>query len=437
MKFYNREQELNILRRAKELSASSSRMTVVVGRRRVGKTKLIIKSSEDDIMLYFFIARKNEKLLCAELSEQIQDKLEVKLFGSIERFSDLFEFLMQQAKTKQFTLIIDEFQELNRVNPSIFSDLQKIWDINKEATKMNLIISGSIYSMMTKIFEQSKEPLFGRADEKIHLKPFNVNALKHLFYKENTKGTYQDLLAFYCITGGVAKYVEYFVDRSAYSLNEMLDLILQENSIFIDEGMNVLIEEFGKDYAVYFSILTLIASSKTGRNEIESILERNVGGYLDRLEKDYTIVQKMKPIFSKPESRKQKYAITDNFLNFWFRFIYKYRSAIEIGNYQYIKDIVKRDFESFSGRFLEKYFLEKIALTGNYNDVGTYWGKKNQDEIDIIAVNDAKKEIHFGEVKRNKNKASKNGLIQKSATLQQIKGKHYKTSYKIYSLEDM
>lgn len=80
----------------------------------------------------------------------------------------------------------------------------------------------------------------------------------------------------------------------------MLDEVFRENSLFIDEGCNVLIEEFGKDYATYFSILSLIASSKTSRSKIESILEVSIGGYLERLENDFNLTRKVRPMFVKP-----------------------------------------------------------------------------------------------------------------------------------------
>ncbi len=76
---------------------------------------------------------------------------------------------------------------------------------------------------------------------------------------------------------------------------------------------------------------------------MESILERNIGGYLDRMENEYRIIKKVKPIFAKEGSRTIKYEIIDNFFNFWFRFIYKYRSAIELENYEYVKNIVRRE----------------------------------------------------------------------------------------------
>lgn len=127
--------------------------------------------------------------------------------------------------------------------------------------------------------------------------------------------------------------------------------------------MNLLIEEFGREYTTCFSILSLISSSKTSRSEIESILGKNTGGYLDKLEHDYHVIQKVKPVLSGPGGKVQKYFIDDNFSGFRFRFIYKNKAALEIGNYSYARSIAGRDFESFSGPYLGKYFREKLAIT--------------------------------------------------------------------------
>ncbi len=436
MKFYNRDAELKLLKSVKKMSLISSKMTIVLGRRRIGKTKLLLKSTENDLYLYFFVARKDEKLLCAEFIEEVQNKLGIKVYGNIEQFKDLFEMLITTSIKTPFTLIIDEFQEFNRINASVFSDMQNIWDTHKDNSKLNLIFSGSVYSMMKKIFEHSKEPLFGRSDEKIYLKPFKIDVLKSIFVENSGEFNQKDFLAFYIFTGGVAKYVEIFIDRKAFTFEKMLNIILKENSVFLDEGRNILIEEFGKDYTSYFSILSLIASSKTSRSEIESILGRNIGGYLDKLENEYSIIRKIRPVFSKEGSRSQKYVIEDNFLNFWFRFIYKYRSAVEIENFEYLKNIVKRDFDTYCGLFLEKYFKEKLALTKHFNLIGNYWEKGNKNEIDLVAVNKINKTALIAEVKMNSSKASISALKEKAIGLL-LNFKKYKISYKTFSLEDM
>lgn len=417
MNFYNRENELKLLHETRLLSEQSARMTFIVGRRRIGKTTLIIKAFEEFPFIYLFVARKNEPLLCREFTSVIEMSLKKKVHGEFNSFASLFEFLLSESQTNAFTLIIDEFQEFYQINPSVFSDMQRLWDQYKAKSKMNLVLSGSVFSLMKKIFENAKEPLFGRANERIHLKPFTVGILRQIFNDMHPASKNADLLAFYTITGGVAKYVELFADKKAFTLNRMLNEIFRENSLLMEEGKNLLIEEFGKDYTTYFSILSLIASSKTSRSEIESILGKNIGGYMDRLEKEYQIIKSIRPITAKPGSRNLKYLIEDNFLSFWFRFIYKYRSATEIGNFTYVKQIAERDFETYSGPFLEKYFREKLAETNQYSKIGRYWERGNQNELDIVCIDELNKKITIAEVKRNKERINLIRLEEKATTL--------------------
>jgi AAA+ ATPase superfamily predicted ATPase len=436
MRFYNRENELKLLDNTRKSSLVKSKMTVVIGRRRIGKTSLIIKSVELQDFIYLFVSKKNEPLLCREFQIEIEEKTGLKAFGEITRFKDLFEFLMVSGQSKHFTLIIDEFQEFFNINPSLYSDMQNLWDKYKDTSKINLILCGSVYSLMKGIFENSKEPLFGRANEKIQLKPFSPDILKTILAENNPGYTKHDLLAFYIFTGGVPKYIELFVDKSVFTLEQILNEIFRENSILLEEGKNLLIEEFGKEYSTYFSILSLIASSKNSRQEIESILQKNVGGYLDRLEKEYSIIKRNKPVFSKPEGRMQIYYIEDNFLNFWFRFVYKYRSAIEIENFGYIKEIVNRDFSSWSGKFLKKYFIEKLILEKNFSQIGNYWEKGANNEIDIIAINELEKKALVAEVKINSQKI--NLEILKNKAKQIIpKLEDYTIEYMGFSIDDM
>jgi AAA+ ATPase superfamily predicted ATPase len=436
MKFYNRKKEIALLSKTEKKSEQTAQMTFVVGRRRIGKTSLLVKASIPNTFIYFFVAKKNEGLLCNEFIEEITQKLNVELFGTIKTFKELFGYLMNLSKTVHFTLIIDEFQEFHSVNPAIYSDMQHIWDSQKEASKINLILCGSVYSMMKKIFEQSREPLFGRATRRMHVKALDIVTLKEILTDYYPTYTSEDLLAFYMITGGVAKYVELLVEADAFTLEAILDEIFSDNSLFLDEGKNVLIDEFGKDYGNYFSILSLIASSKTSRVEMESILEMQIGGFLDRLEVDFGLISKVKPMFAKPGSRSVKYTIDDNFLNFWFRFIYKYRSAIEIGNLAYVKEIVRRDYKVYSGRVLENYFTDKMLAEENWSAIGAWWGKGNLNEIDIIALNETEKRLVIADVKRKAENINIRELKQKAEKLA-MQFKDYSIEYKGLSMDNM
>jgi AAA+ ATPase superfamily predicted ATPase len=435
MKFYNRENELNILQKADRLKEKQAIMTMLIGRRRVGKTALALQKFSSDTTLYFFISKKNEALLCEEFSEEITQKLGVTLFGKMTRFEEIFTYLLEVGKSHSFTLVVDEFQEFYKINSSIYSSIQKLWDLHKKETKIHFIACGSVYSLMKKIYEDNREPLFGRADFKIDLQPLKVSVLKEILqdYKHYTP---KNLLDFYLLTGGVAKYIELFVLYESLDEKSMIEEIVKQNSLFLDEGKNLLIEEFGKEYGTYFSILSLIASSKTSKPEIESILERNISGHLAKLENEYHIIKSIKPIGSKPNAKVQKYEIVDNFLAFWFRFIYKYQSIIEAESYERLKTIIYRDFSTFKERFLEKLFIELLKEKQIYTSIGNYWERGNRNEIDIVAVDEIEKRLLICEVKLSAKRLNRDALILKSANLIR-KFVGYEIEYRLLSLEDI
>ncbi len=436
MEFIDRENELKLLEGIRKRSEKSATMTVITGRRRIGKTTLTLKAFEGHPFIYLFVVRKNETLLCQEFIEEISRGLKIEVLGEFNSFARLFEYLLVHSGSQPFTLVIDEFQEFLNVNGSVFGEMQKLWDKYKPTAKMNLILCGSVHSMMKRIFEDEKEPLFGRASERISLQPFSIDVLKNLLKIRFSDIKNKDILAFYTITGGAARYVELFCDKEIYTLPQMIKEVFRENSLLIDEGKNVLIEEFGRDYAIYFSILSLISSSKTSRPEIESILLKDIGGYLEKLEKEYMVIRSIRPILAKPGGKIQRYAINDNFLSFWFRFVYKYRSAVEIGNYKYLKAVVKRDFDTYSGLFLEKYFREKIALSSDYSAIGNYWEKGNRNEIDIVAIDDMNKKVLIAEVKMKK-ASFRPKVMRESARNLANKLGDYQIDYQSFSLEEI
>ena len=340
MKFYDRTQELELLRDINKQSRNTACFTVMVGRRRIGKTSLLLESMKGEKFLYLFVSRKSEVLLCEQFQQEIKDSLELEIFGNVTEFRILFEQLMIYATQTHFTLIIDEFQEFGNINSSIFSDIQNIWDRYKEQAKINFIACGSIYSMMKKVFENNKEPLFGRLTSKIILKPFRISTIKEILKDYNPEYTPEDLLAFYLITGGVAKYVALLMEAGAVTFNQMIRYTIRPDSPFLSEGRDLLISEFGREYATYFSILQLIASGKTSQSEIDSIIGKNTGAYLANLEKEYSLINRNKPMFSKPESRNSRWCLNDNYLMFWFRFIFPNLSMIELGKNNMLEQFI-------------------------------------------------------------------------------------------------
>ena len=416
MKFYNRTQELQLLGQLQKQTAERSRMTVLIGRRRVGKTKLALEFAKGHKHLYFFVAKKSERLLCEDFLAEIKSQFTVPVIGDIRFFNDIFALLLELAKTEQFTLILDEFQEFYTINPAVYSEIQHLWDVQRDQTHLNLICIGSVYSLINKIFQNSKEPLFGRADRMVFLKPFSVATLSQILTDHHLDDP-RTLFNWYVLTGGMPKYIDGLIDNSDGTFTNMLEFMVSEYSPFLQEGKNVLIEEFGKEYGTYFSILELISRGKTSRSEMESIMEKNIGGFLTRLDNDYNLIDRIRPINAKPKSRLVKYYLKDHFLRFWFRFIQRNWGAVEAGNFAYIRQIIHRDFQTYCGRVLEQLFLDIFAASGRYNRLGTYWEKKNLNEIDLVAINDAENHIEIAEIKMNKTRIKKGILMDKSKNL--------------------
>lgn len=304
---------------------------------------------------------------------------------------------------------------------------------------MNLIVSGSIYSLMQKIFQSKKEPLFGRADNIIKLSAFDLSTLKDIMRDYRSGYTNDDLLALYSFTGGVPKYVELFCDNQMLSVDEMISFMVRENSPFTDEGKNLLIEELGKNYATYFSILSAISGGINTQPGIEAALgDKSIGGQIKRLIEDYNIIVRQRPILAKEGSQTVRYEIQDNFLRFWFNYFDRYRSLIEIKNFVGLQSIIKKDYPTYSGIMLERYFKQQFAESFQYRAIGSWWELKGyQNEIDIVGLKLEKNQAVVAEVKRQKKNFKPELLVAKTEHLKQKLLPKYRIEMRCLSLEDM
>lgn len=417
-------------------------MTVITGRRRIGKTSLAIEAVKDEKpTVYLFASRKSEASICEEFIPIINNQLNLSIPLEIKSFRLVFQLVMEAGQTRPFNLIIDEFQELEYVNKAVFSEIQNLWDQYQHKTNINLIFMGSVYSMMHKIFEGYKEPLFGRADNIIRLSGFGTETLKEIISDYRPHYTNDELLALYSITGGVPKYVDLLCEYTDLSIPGILDYIVRETSPFIEEGRNILIEEFGKEYGTYFSILSCISSGINVQSEIEASLGGiSIGGQLARLIEDYSLIKRVKPIFSKPNTKNIRYEIEDNFFKFWFRYFDRNQTLIAIKNYTLLREIIEKDYTTYSGIMLERYFRLKMMESHEYSDIGSWWQrKKNKEanEIDIIGLLANKKVAVVAEVKRQKRNYDHKEFIRKTEYLKTSVLSGYEIIPRLLTLEDM
>lgn len=441
MEFFGREEELKDLRKVRETARQHARFTVVTGRRRVGKTALLKKAFDDGKTpcLYLLVTRKTERVQCAAFQQEAEKVLGIRIPGKCEHFKEVFEELLAASVDRTFTVVIDEFQEFDRVNPGIYGDVQGVWDEYHVKSKVNLVVCGSVNRLMHKIFFNDAEPLYGRNTGKLHLEPFKVSLLKRIFRHYHPSYTQEELLVLWTLTGGIARYVDLLMTSDAFTVDDMLATVFGRITSFVDEGKTVLVEEFGKDYGTYFTILASIASGRTTFAEIKNELGIEVGGYLTKLEDDYSLISKKQPLFEKTSNKNSHYQIDDCFFRFWFRFVYKYQYLIELRRFDELRSLVKRDLNVFCGYALERYFLWKFIEGTSYTRMGGWWDRKGENEIDLVCDDEFANKIVFHEVKIDPKRIGLSSLKEKAIAFfdknPELKGR--KVSFRSLSVKDM
>ena len=401
MDFYDREKEIAFLRGERERSAKGARLTVVSGRRRVGKTQLVRRATEGGLTVYWLVTRRAETDQCADFLARAKEVLPISVYGTGLRFGELFRALVEESLRTPFTLVVDELQEFWKIAPGVFGEIQEHWDRHHAASKMNLVVCGSVNSLVNRIFFDEGQPLYGRATSRLRVEPFELPVLRRILADHNPAWTPDDLLALWTLTGGVARYVEELMDRGLATRDAMLDGVLDEHSFFLDEGRAVLAQEFGKDHGTYFSILAAIARGVTDRNGIEQVVGASVGGHLTKLERDYGIVARRQPFRETSANKSSRYRIADNFLDFWFRFVFRNEDLIALKRFDVLRDVLRRDYDAFSGHALEGWFREKFVEERRYTGLGPWWDRKGENEIDLVGEDAVAGRIDFWEVKRD------------------------------------
>lgn len=441
MKFYDRKRELSWLQSTREIAFNNhSQMTMVTGRRRIGKTKLILKSCEGTPTVYLFIDRSNEAMLCSTCARNASEALNTYIAPEITSFASLFETLMGIGRNKAFNLVIDEFQEFYYINPSVYSQMQDIWDRYKDTTHVNFIASGSVYTLMHRIFMDYKEPLYGRCDSSIKLRPFDTEVLKQIISDYKPNYTNDDLLALYTFTGGIPKYIEAFMDNGCTDMASMVDWMMRPNSLFQNEGKALLIQEFGKKYGNYFALLSAIANGDNTQQRLsERMGDTSINGHLKRLEEDYELIGRKRPIFAKEGTQTVRFEVTDLFLRFWFRYFIKYHYLIEIENLERLGEIIKADYPTYSGLTLEMYFRKRLMESKQFEQIGSWWQAKQDDpcEVDIVAIYAEEKKALVAEVKRQRKNFKPEDFQRKVDILRKKILSKYEIEPACFCLDDM
>lgn len=418
-RFYGRERELQLLKKFQEdvFERGISRFVVVTGRRRIGKTRLIEEALPDStkmptISIYVASQLANSNL--TDFVHEIQKALEIPYPLAISSYEDAFALIFKEAERRPITLVLDEFQNFNVVDPTVFDTLQRLWDRQHQKSKILIVTCGSVASSMRDIFENGKAPLFARESAFIRLMPFLPQLLKTILSDHKRDFTGEDLLSLYAFTGGVAHYVKSFLATGALTFDEMLNQSLLFNSGLISEAQLMIAAEFKGNASRMNEILMAISQGRCKRSELASLFDVDISGHLHQLENMYGLIEKVEPLGKNGAKRKRvRYELTDELLDFWYTFCLPNLKMLQSDKTMALRELIKSGYPTWSGRILERLYRRHFRNLGIFTDVGPWWDKNGENEIDLVAVNSVHKRIVFAEVKRNEDKIDLNTLKKK------------------------
>ena len=404
MRFINRKSELKLLN--DEYNKKNSTFNVIYGKKRTGKTTLIKEFIKDKNSFYFFADTQNEVIQIRRFKSQLADKFNNSFLKNIEinSWEVIFDYLISKLdKNERFVFVIDEFQYLTKSNKDFTSIFQRIFDTKLKDKNIMIILCGSLISMMYSQVLSYNSPLYGRRTSQINLKQISFKYYKEFFNDMST----EKLIELYAVTGGIPKYIE-MIDENIDLFENISNEFLDKNKFLYSEP-RFLLQENVNEISTYFSILEVIAEGNHKLSNITSRLGLNSSSITQFLKKliDLDLIEKIVPITEKipNKSRKSLYFIKDNYLNFWFKYIFPYQSYLEVESKEFVLDKLKSSFNLYVSFVFEEISKEVIMEYFSKNNnlfivqkIGKYWNKNT--EIDLVAL--GKRDILYGECKWTK-----------------------------------
>ena len=401
--FVDRELEMETLQN--EYERDGSALVVLYGRRRVGKTTLISEFIKNKKALFFLASEEAEAQNRNAFKEKVADFIDSDLLRSaeIKSWDVLFKSIMDTPFDSKPVIVLDEFQYLGKANPAFPSIFQRIWEEILKDRSVMVILCGSLISMMESQTLAYGSPLYGRRTAQIRLKQIPFGYYHEFFPNKSRK----ELIEMYAVTGGVPKYIELFSEsKDIYSAIQKC--VLNRSGYLYDEPHFLLRQEVS-EVGSYFSIIKAIAAGNSKLSAISSILEikaTSLTKYLKTLI-DLDILEREVPVTEdNPEkSKKGLYKIKDNYLQFWFAFVYPNMSFIESGHSRIVMNKIKKSLVKNHIAFVyEDVCKERMwelnaedAWPFNFTKIGRFWDSK--DEIDIVALDPESKNLILGECK--------------------------------------
>jgi len=392
MKFIGRKEELKVLENAYQ--SKTSAFIPIYGRRRVGKSELILRFLKGKTGVYFAGKRAQPGLQMQEFLRESAVALKEPLLAgyTVSDWSSVLSAVVDRwRRNEKLIIIFDEFQWTAQASPELPSVLQAAWDRHwKNSGKVMLILCGSYVGFMERDVLGRQSPLFGRRTAQIFLKPFSYleAANFHPAY------SLADRARTYFVCGGIPLYLNFFNTGRSVEINIVENLLNQYAPLY--QEPDFLLREELRDVNNYYAILMAVASGYTSHINISKqtgIDNRALHYYLKQLMELGYLSRRYPLTGSRPASRHVRYLLEDPLLRFWFRFIYPNTSYIlQLGGVKSMKDRVGPYLESFFGSCFERLCREALPLIyreGGVNasfNVGEYWDRNVQ--IGVIGIRD-------------------------------------------------
>lgn len=229
-------------------------------------------------------------------------------------------------------------------------------------------------------------------------------------YKPRCTG--EDLLALYCLTGGVPWYVSVLMDQGATDLESMSKAAFRNGSVFLMDGEILTSSDLRGDSGLNRTLLKAMAGGINRREDLQHLADESISGSLHRLENQLGLIERDSPVLPK-SMRKVRYRLKDQYLNFWFNFVLRNSAALSLNDFKGMRRDFLCGYAEFSGRALMQFFREKIAESPHFQVIGSWWDRKGTNEIDLVAMSNESKEAYFFEVRKNKKKYNESLLRMK------------------------
>ena len=404
-RFIDREKERGFLE--EEYHKTSASLVVIYGRRRIGKTELIKEFIKNKPALFFLATEESEKENRDMFKEKAAEYIRNPLLASaaVDDWETLFEYIVKERTIGRKLIVIDEFQYIAKSHPPFISVLQKIWDTVLANENVMLILCGSLVNMMYTQTLSYDSPLYGRRTGQIRMRQIPFKYYGGFFNALDER----QLIEAYAVTGGVPKYI---LSVKPYpDIFEAIKKSVMSKESYLYEEPAFLLEKEVQDVGSYFSIIKTIASGKQKPSEIAAALAipvTNLPKYL-RVLIDLDILEREVPATEdKPEKSKMGlYKIKDNYIKFWFTFIYPYRSYIEMDNTDFVMEKIRKGFIANHAAFVyeeicRREYLPELVAGGKWGFIPTRigrWWDRTDKEIDVVAVDENGDHIIFGECK--------------------------------------